>query len=136
MTMHGILARFSAFILTILLLVSAAFSEQISQGIDRPSSQSAVSRQPSLCKEVENPAVRLSRPTLDWLRNVPINSNRYPVMERLGAPYCFAENRNDVLKVVYPCEWDTATWIIVTYHRNQYKGYDFSFGDRELSDGD
>jgi len=48
------------------------------------------------CAAAGSTAARISRADLAWLLKVPVGSDRATVMKRLGTPYCFLHNGNDL----------------------------------------
>jgi len=98
-----------------------------------PPAPSAISSKAVTCAEVGSSAARISRADLAWLLEVPVGSDWAAVMKRLGTPYCFLHNGNDLSKVAYPSAWEPSTWIVVIYQGNQYAGYDLSYFNPEPS---
>jgi hypothetical protein len=133
--MVEILDRLSALMLSALLLATIGFAGWRSwRGDFVPVAPTSVSRKSLPCVQVENSAAKISRSTLSWLIDVPLGFDGQAVMKRLNTPYCFLFNDNTLTKAAYPCEWDPATWIIVTFQNQHYAGYDFSFNHSRVDE--
>jgi hypothetical protein len=94
---------------------------------------STISNKSTPCAATGNTTARISRADLAWLIEVPVGSDRASMMRRLGTPYCFLHNGNDLIKVTYPGAWEPSTWIVVIYQGDRYAGYDLSYGNPEFS---
>lgn len=132
--MVEILDRLSALMLSALLLTTIGFAGWRSWRGDFVPAPTSVSTKSTPCLQVENSTAKISRSTLAWLIDVPVGSDGQAVMKRLNTPYCFLSNTTTLTKAAYPCEWDPATWIIVTFQNQQYAGYDFSFNHSRVDE--
>jgi hypothetical protein len=88
--MFGTIVRLPVLGLVVILGAVGAIAHSL------PPAPSAISSKAVTCAEAGSAAARISRADLAWLLEVPVGSDRAVVMQRLGTPYCFLHNGNDL----------------------------------------